>query len=102
MPLEEWSNPYLTDFFTDEGLNWIAQQHKADPSRPWFLFMSYNAPHGPLEATEQDLAKFKHIADPKRRTYAAMMLALDRGVGRLRAELKETWAARQDADRFLF
>ncbi len=89
-PLVQWSNPYLTDFFTDEGLNWMAQQHKTDPSRPWFLFMSYNAPHGPLEATEQDLAEFKHIVDPKRRTYAAMMLALDRGVGRLRAELKET------------
>ena len=89
-PLEEWSSPYLTDFFTDEGLSWIAQQHKADPSRPWFIFMSYNAPHGPLEATEQDLAKFEHIANPKRRTYAAMMLALDRGVGRLRAQLKET------------
>ncbi len=89
-PLKEWSSPYLTDFFTDEGLRWIAHQHEADPSRPWFIFMSYNAPHGPLEATAEDLAKFEHIATPKRRTYAAMMLALDRGVGRLRAQLKAT------------
>lgn len=89
-PLENWSSPYLTDFFTDEGLDWIARQNAADAARPWFVFMSYNAPHGPLEATEEDLAKFKHIEDVKRRKYAAMMYALDRGVGRLRAYLQET------------
>ncbi len=89
-PLEEWSSPYLTDFFTDEGLRWIAGQQEADPSKPWFIFMSYNAPHGPLQATEQDLTRFTHIKDPKRQTYAAMMFALDRGVGRLREYLKAT------------
>ena len=52
--------------------------------------MSYNAPHGPLQATDDDLAKFSHINDAKRRTYAAMMFALDRGVGRLREFLKES------------
>ncbi|MDC0291661.1 sulfatase-like hydrolase/transferase [Verrucomicrobiales bacterium] len=83
-PIEEFSNPYLTDFFTDEGIGWITDQEK-----PWFLFMSYNAPHGPLQATEEDLARFENIKDPKRRTYAAMMWALDRGVGRLRNHLEE-------------
>ena len=51
--------------------------------------MSYNAPHGPLQATEEDLARFTHIADPKRRIYAAMMYALDRGVGRIRDQLQQ-------------
>lgn len=83
--LSEFSNPYLTDFFTDESLGWIGSRTK-----PWFLFLSYNAPHGPLQATEEDLAKFAHIEDKKRRTYAAMMLALDRGVGKIRARLKES------------
>jgi arylsulfatase A-like enzyme len=87
-PVETFSDPYLTDFFTDDGLAWInQQQHK---ERPWFVFMSYNAPHGPMHATEADLARFTHIKDPKRRTYAAMMWALDRGVGRIRASLKQS------------
>ena len=47
------------------------------------MYLSYNAPHGPLQAKEDDLKVFDHIQDPKRRTYAAMMLALDRGIGRV-------------------
>ncbi len=86
-PLHEFSNPYLTDFFTDEALTWLGKQAS---EKPWFLFMSYNAPHGPLQATEEDLARFTHIADPKRRIYAAMMYALDRGVGRIRDHLQQT------------
>lgn len=85
-PLTEFSNPYLTDFFTDEGIGWMNAQSE---ETPWFLFMSYNAPHGPLQATDEDLARFENIQDSKRRTYAAMMWALDRGVGRIREYLKE-------------
>lgn len=86
-PVTSFSNDYLTDFFTDEGLSWMEKQHASD--KPFFLFMSYNAPHGPLQATEADLALFNHIQDPKRRTYAAMMWSLDRSVGRLTGWLKE-------------
>jgi arylsulfatase A-like enzyme len=85
-PLRTFSHPYLTDFFTEEALGWFGSQQ----AKPWFLFLSYNAPHGPLEATEEDLAKFAHIEDKKRRTYAAMMFALDRGVGKVQAKLKES------------
>lgn len=87
-PLDEFSSPYLTDFFTDEALAWIQRQERTE--QPWFLFLSYNAPHGPLQATEADLAQFAHIQDPKRRKYAAMMLALDRGVGRITQHLRDT------------
>ncbi|MEM7014263.1 MAG: sulfatase-like hydrolase/transferase, partial [Verrucomicrobiota bacterium] len=89
-PLTEFSNPYLTDFFTDEGLDWLGARNTEAPAQPWFLFMSYNAPHGPMHATEEDLALFGEIQDEKRRTYAAMMFALDRGVGRIRAWLEES------------
>jgi len=83
--LETFSSPYLTDFFTDEGVRWIAR-HK---DKPWFLFMSYNAPHTPMQAKDEDLAACSHIKDKGRRTYAAMVLALDRGVGRLVQKLKD-------------
>jgi arylsulfatase B len=41
-----------------------------------------------MHATEEDLSRFGHIADEKRRTYAAMMYALDRGIGRIRQHLE--------------
>lgn len=85
--VREFSSDYLTDFFTDEGLAWLDIQHAA--GTPWFLFMSYNAPHTPMQATEEDLERFKHIKDKNRRTYAAMMFALDRGVRRMTDWLRE-------------
>lgn len=87
-PLTEFSSPYLTDFFTDEALDWI--RSRSAESNPWFLYLAYNAPHGPLQATEDDLAVFAHIKDKKRRAYAAMMYAMDRGIGRIETTLRET------------
>lgn len=83
--VKTFSSAYLTDFFTDEGVNWI-EEHK---EKPWFLFMSYNAPHTPMQATEEDLAACSHIKNKGRRTYAAMMQNFDRGVGRLVQKLKD-------------
>lgn len=88
--LDRFSSDYATDFFTDEGLRFITSEKDSDAAKPWFLFMSYNAPHTPMQATEQDLARFESIPDPRRRTYAAMMFALDRGVGRLCDHLEQT------------
>ena len=84
--LTEFSSPYLTDFFSDEAISWIHQK-KNDP---WFLFLSYNAPHTPMHATEEDLALYSHIENKNRRTYAAMMHGMDRGIGRVVTALKET------------
>jgi len=90
-PLAEFSSPYLTDFFTDEALRWL-QLHRETSNnvKPWFLFLSYNAPHGPMHATAEDHARFSHIKNGKRRTYAAMMVALDRSVGRVMDYLEES------------
>ncbi len=88
--LREFSSPYLTDFFTDEALRWLDARPSGDEAKPWFLYLSYNAPHGPLQATDDDLARFAHIVDPKRRTYAAMMYALDRGIGRVLDYLQQS------------
>ena len=75
---------YLTDEFSDEAVNFVERNKQ----KPFFLFLSYNAPHGPLQATEQYLARFPHIKNKNRRIYAAMVSALDDGVGRLVAKLK--------------
>lgn len=90
-PLREFSSPYLTDFFTDEAVQWIENQSTDETkAEPWFLFLSYNAPHGPRQAKPEDEALFQSIKDPKRRTYAAMMYAMDQGIGRVLSLLDET------------
>jgi arylsulfatase A-like enzyme len=79
------TNQYLTDEFSDEALRFV-ERHQ---SEPFFLYLAYNAPHAPLEATEKYLSRFPGIKDPRRRTYAAMVSAVDDGVSRLLAKLRE-------------
>ena len=76
---------YLTDEFSDEAVRFV-KRHK---DGPFFLYLSYNAPHAPLQASEKYLARFADIQNPKRRTYAAMVSAVDDGVGKLLAKLRE-------------
>jgi arylsulfatase A-like enzyme len=77
---------YLTDELTDATTRYIQKQSKAE--NPFFIYLAYNAPHLPLQATEKYLKRFSHIKDKKRRTYAAMVSAVDDGVGRILDTLK--------------
>jgi len=56
---------YLTDVLTDAGANFI--DAKAHGDQPFMLYLAYNAPHAPLQATEKYLARFPNIQDQKRR-----------------------------------
>jgi arylsulfatase A-like enzyme len=76
---------YLTDDFSDAAVEFIDMNKE----NPFFLFLSYNAPHTPMQATEEYLARFPDIKDKKRRTYAAMVSAVDDGVGQVLAKLDE-------------
>jgi arylsulfatase A-like enzyme len=75
---------YMTDYLTDQAIGTI----KANRNRPFFLYLAYNAPHTPLQALKADYDALPQIADHRTRVYAAMIRALDRGVGRVMAELK--------------
>lgn len=55
---------------------------------PFFMFVSYTAPHSPFEATEESIAKNKHIANNERRTYAGMVTALDVDIGKIMQQLR--------------
>tara|TARA_R110002126_G_scaffold72364_1_gene180918 strand:+ start:102502 stop:103908 length:1407 start_codon:yes stop_codon:yes gene_type:complete len=77
---------YLTDALSRETINYI-EKHKQNP---FFIYLAYNAPHGPLQATEKYLNRFKHIENKKRRTYAAMVSAVDDGVGKILDKLKKS------------
>ncbi|MBI5770349.1 MAG: sulfatase-like hydrolase/transferase [Verrucomicrobia bacterium] len=77
---------YTTDAFGREACAYI-ERHRA---HPWFLYLAFNAVHTPMHATDARLKKFAHIADERRRTYAAMMAAMDENIGKVRAKLAET------------
>ena len=77
---------YITDAFSREAVSFLDR----NASKPFFLYLTYNAPHTPLQAPEQYLSRFSHIADKKRSTYAAMVSAIDDGVGKILDKLKET------------
>jgi arylsulfatase A-like enzyme len=76
---------YTTDMFGDEAVSFIERQR----GKSWFLYLAFNADHGPMEANEKYLARVPHIQDPLRRTFAAMHTALDDNVGRVLATLKK-------------
>lgn len=70
---------YLTDAFSREAANYI-RKHQ---NNPFFIYLAYNAPHAPMQATEKYLKRFDHIKNEKRKTYAAMVSAVDDGVNNL-------------------
>jgi arylsulfatase A-like enzyme len=81
-PAEE--REYLTDALAREAAAFIAR-HK---DVPFFLYLPFNAVHAPLESTPRYLERFPGIPEGPRRTHAAMLSALDDGVGRVLAELR--------------
>jgi arylsulfatase A-like enzyme len=70
---------YVTDYLTDEAIRAI----DANKNRPFFMYLAYNAPHTPLQATKENYDALASIPDPKLRVYAAMIRSLDRNVGRV-------------------
>ena len=48
---------YTTDYFTKYALSWLDEYR--DDERPFFLYMAYTAPHDPLMAWPEDIAKYK-------------------------------------------
>jgi arylsulfatase A-like enzyme len=76
---------YLTDAFTREAVDFITRHHE----RPFFLCLSYNAVHSPLQAKNEDVERFSHIEDIHRRIFAGMLHALDESVGAVLSRLRE-------------
>lgn len=76
---------YLTDYYTDEAVKVI----EANMDRPFFLYLAHWAPHTPLQATKEDYDALSHIELHRERVYAAMIRALDRGIGEVTQALKD-------------
>jgi arylsulfatase A-like enzyme len=96
IPLDRNGKPeplteYLTTVLGREGASTIKRhQHPATSGNPWFLYLAFNAPHTPLQATDELLARVKHIDDETRRRYAALVTGLDDAVGEVLKTLRDS------------
>ncbi|GAA4307349.1 arylsulfatase [Compostibacter hankyongensis] len=94
---------YSTDLITDEAVKCIRTYAAQSP---FFLYVAYNAPHGPLQAKKEDLLRygfdeskplFPHKGaegmtgrgNTPRQTYAAMVTCMDRGIGKILQTLQQ-------------
>ena len=75
---------YVTQLIGDEAVRLIDQQ---DGTTPFFLYVASLAPHAPYQAPQSYIDQYKSVPDPMRRTYSAMITALDDQVGRIVAAL---------------
>ncbi|HEY2253979.1 MAG TPA: sulfatase-like hydrolase/transferase, partial [Planctomycetaceae bacterium] len=76
---------YTTDAYAARAVDWLEK----NKDQPWFLYIPFNAQHAPLQSPQKYLDRFAHIQDEKRRTFAAMMSAMDDAVGRVLEKLNE-------------
>ena len=76
---------YMTDYLSAQAVRAI----EANRQRPFFMYLSYNAPHTPLHARKSDYDALSMISDHTERVYGAMIVSLDRGIGRVMAALEE-------------
>jgi arylsulfatase A-like enzyme len=76
---------YTTDAFGREAVKFIEKHH----TQPWFVYLPFNAVHAPLESLEKYLARFPNLEDRKRRTFAAMLSAMDDAVGSVLSKIRE-------------
>jgi arylsulfatase A-like enzyme len=76
---------YTTDAYAERAVDWLEK----NKGKRWFLYLPFNAQHAPLQAPKKYLDRFANIADEKRRTFAAMMAAMDDAVGRVMAKIRE-------------
>jgi arylsulfatase A-like enzyme len=76
---------YTTDAYADRAVDWVGKQK----DKPFFLYLPFNAQHAPLQATKKYLDRFPAMPEGNRKTFAAMMVAMDDAVGRVMAKVKE-------------
>lgn len=100
---------YCSDVFTEETINFIRKNQESDTAKPFFAYLSFNAPHTPLQLPEEYYAMYKDISfdadsfeifdevidkmspndiEAARKVYG-MVTNIDDNVGKLMAALKE-------------
>lgn len=71
---------YVTDLIGDEAVRFI----KESPSgKPFFCYVPFTTPHLPLQAKEEDIAKYEHVENERQRVYFAMLDSMDQVTGQI-------------------
>ena len=79
------SHDYLTRAFSSEAVRVIRESNQ----NPFFIYLAYNAVHGPNHAPQETIARFSTL--PKNEALQAAMVAeLDAGIGRVLEALDAT------------
>jgi len=50
---------YFTDDISDQACHYIEEHHQSQPENPFFLYLAYTAPHWPLHAKPETIAKYR-------------------------------------------
>ncbi len=84
----EKTQGFCTDVFFDQGLKWIEKQKDAE--KPFFAYISTNAPHGPYICADKYKTPFKRAGYNKaQQSYYGMIANIDENMGRLVSRLKD-------------
>jgi len=76
---------YTTEVFGHRAAQFI-EKHR---DQPWFCYLPFNAVHAPLQTTDKYIARFPRVVPPNRRTFAAMLSAMDDAVGEVMGKLRD-------------
>lgn len=85
---------FCTDVFFSGVLDWIAKVKEGD--KPFFAYITTNAPHGPFIAPPENAKRFTDLGFPGRCAgFYGMIENIDENMGRLMAKL-EAWKLLDD------
>ena len=87
--LPEANIKHVTETFGDAALEFLEKTKDSD--KPFFLYLSFTAPHQPLQPDAESLTKAKELfpqAAEDRQKYMGLVIGLDRQVGRVLEQLK--------------
>ncbi|MBI1370975.1 MAG: sulfatase-like hydrolase/transferase [Planctomycetes bacterium] len=71
---------YTTQLLGNDAVRYINEQ---SANAPFYLYLTFNAPHTPYQAPQEYIDRYKNIEEPTRRVYAAMVACLDDEIGRV-------------------
>lgn len=75
---------YVTTLLGQDAARYITEH---DGKRPFFMYLTFTAPHAPYQAPQNYLDLYPNIADKNRKTYAAMITAMDEQISQVVAAL---------------
>ncbi|NQU85203.1 MAG: sulfatase-like hydrolase/transferase, partial [Mariniphaga sp.] len=81
----DYESQYLTDALARETVDFM-ERHQ---NEKFFVYLPFNAVHGPLQAPDSLINKFSFVENASRRKLCAMQYSMDLAIGRVLNKLEE-------------